>query len=166
MAGTKQLGIPGWSEEFSEGGNRCTIVLHNVQHPFSRKANIFSRGLVPPVVMVLCSGTKWESNVLPHQATVYIEQVIKNVWIKLAIWRKMSQKHLSSVEYSFIESNLEDIHAVPYFLLATSISAKRRLALRIWLRTYSWYAQSIISFERMKTYLVVLLCSFWDSSLK
>jgi len=43
--------------------------------------------------------------------------------------KKLLKNHLSSVEHSFIEPNIEDIHADLYFPLATSSSTKRGLAL-------------------------------------
>ena len=45
---------------FWGGPIRCTIVSRYVQHFFPRKAKIFSRGLVPPIVTVLFSRTNKE----------------------------------------------------------------------------------------------------------
>jgi len=60
-------------------------------------------------------------------STIYIGQVMKKMWIKL-FREKILKKHLSSVEYTFTEPNIEDIYAVPYFPLDTLSSARRRLA--------------------------------------
>ena len=49
------------------------------------------------------------------------------------------KKHLSSVECSFIEPNIKDIHADPYLPLVTSSSTKRGLALKNLLLTCTGY---------------------------
>ena len=49
------------------------------------------------------------------------------------------EKHLRSVECSFIEPNIKDIHADSYFPLVTSISTKRGLTLKSLLLTFTGY---------------------------
>jgi len=94
----------------------------------------FFKGACVVIVIVLCSGIKLEGNVLLQHNLYWAGDEKK--CIKL-FREKFLKKHLSSVEYSFTEPNIEDLPAVPYFPLATLSSAKRRLALRSWLRTYS-----------------------------
>ena len=52
---------------------------------------------------------------------------------------RLIKKHLSSVECSFIEPNIKDIHADPYRPLVTSSSTKRGLALKSLLLTFTGY---------------------------
>ena len=49
------------------------------------------------------------------------------------------KKHLSSVECSFIEPNIKDIHTDPYLPLVTSSSTKRGSALKSLLLTFTGY---------------------------
>ena len=73
------------------------------------------------------------------------------------------KRHLSSVECSFIEPNIKDIHADPYLPLATSSSTKRGLACKSLLLTFTGYIHWLFIFFRcMKTYLVIVLFNFQD----
>ena len=49
------------------------------------------------------------------------------------------KNHLSSVEYSFIDPNIKDIHADPYLPLVTLSSTKIGLALNSLLLTFTVY---------------------------
>jgi len=53
------------------------------------------------------------------------------------------EKHLSSVECSFIEPNIKDIHADPYLPLVTSSLTKRGLALNKLLLTFPGHTRHI-----------------------
>jgi len=68
--------------------------------------------------------------------------------------KKFLKKHLSSVEFSFNEPNIEDIHAVPYLPLVTSSSTKRGLAMNSLLWTYTGY-----------THWWFIFCGEWKHTL-
>jgi len=63
----------------------------------------------------------------------------KNKYEYSYLEERFLKKHLSSVECSFIEPNIKDIHADPYLPLVTSSSTKRGLALKSLLLTFTGY---------------------------
>jgi len=61
----------------------------------------------------------------------------KNKYEYSYLEERFLKKHLSSVECSFIEPNINNIHADPYLPLVTSSSTKRGLALKSLLLTFT-----------------------------
>jgi len=98
---------------------------------------------VPPIVTVLFSRTKKKSCVLLQSVSnikiFHIWAGAENKYEYRYLEERFLKKHLSSVECSFIEPNIKDIHAHPYVPLVTSSSTKRVLGLKSLLLTFSGY---------------------------
>jgi len=134
---------------------------------FSTEGQKFFKGSCTPIVTALFSRTKKELCAFAisckNKSFFIYWAGAENKYEYGYLDERFLKKHLSSVECSFIEPNIKDIHADPHLPLVTSSSTKRGLALKKLLLTFTGYIHWLFIFFRcMKTYLVIVLFNLQD----
>jgi len=111
----------------------------------------FFKETCAPMVTVLFSGTKKELCAIAISCKKRVFFIYsagaENKYESSYLEERFLKRHLSSVECSFIEPNIKDIHADPYLPLATSSSTKRGLAFKSLLLSFTGYIHSNIDYS-------------------